>query len=141
MQCYVVNPGIPYVFTANSARNPDGRIEAEMNYFHGLGKAGFWVGKAGFRRSRVGFGVRRDGAAVKAAVNPRREKEVQSPDPRREKENQATRQPLRIRSNTIQVHLSGINKKRDHGPIMVQGWRPGGTRCRPGNQVRLLRSG
>ena len=35
-----------------------------------------------------------------------------------------TRQTLRVRSNTIQVHLSGINKKRDHGPIMVQGWRP-----------------
>ena len=36
-----------------------------------------------------------------------------------------TRQPLRIRSNTFQVPLSGINKKRDHGPMMA---RDGGPR-------------
>jgi hypothetical protein len=33
----------------------------------------------------------------------------------------STDQTLKIRVITIQVHLSGMNKKRDHGPIMVKG--------------------
>ena len=43
-------------------------------------------------------------------------------DPAGEKENQAD---PGFRTNTIQVPLSGINKKRDHGPIMA---RDGGPR-------------
>jgi hypothetical protein len=77
---------------------------------------------------------------AEAVLDPaRREKEVQFSDPPREKEKQADSSVSD--PNTIQVPLSGINKKRDHGPIMVQGWRSGETRCRPGNQVRLLRRG
>ena len=34
-----------YLFTANSAKNPDGQNRAEMNYFHGLGKAGFGMAR------------------------------------------------------------------------------------------------
>src|ERR1035437_2653069 len=34
-----------YLFTANSARNPDSQNGAEMNYFHGLGKAGFGMAR------------------------------------------------------------------------------------------------
>jgi hypothetical protein len=60
---------------------------------------------------------------AEAVLDPaRREKEVQSPGPPAKRR---TRQTLRIRSSTIQVHLSGINKKRDHGPIMA---RDGGPR-------------
>jgi hypothetical protein len=33
----------PLLFAANSARNPDGQIGPEMNYFHGLKKAGLWM--------------------------------------------------------------------------------------------------
>ena len=51
----------------------------------------------------------------------RREEGVQFPIPPAKRR---TRQTLRVRSNTIQVPLSGINKKRDHGPIMVRDGDP-----------------
>src|ERR1019366_3707119 len=56
-----------YLFTANSAKNPDGQNRAEMNYFHGLGKAGFWTARASFRRVRVWvFGAGRTENPVRA---------------------------------------------------------------------------
>ena len=69
LQCSVGNPGIPYLFTANSARNPDGQIGARMNYFHGLGKAGLWVKKQA-SGTRVWVLGSAGGAAVRAAKNP-----------------------------------------------------------------------
>ena len=61
---------------------------------------------------------------AEAVLDPaRREKEVQFSDPPREKEKQADSSVSD--PNTIQVPLSGINKKRDHGPMMA---RDGGPR-------------
>jgi hypothetical protein len=62
--------------------------------------------------------------SAEAVLDPaRREKEVQFSDPPREKEKQADSSVSD--PNTIQVPLSGINKKRDHGPMMA---RDGGPR-------------
>ena len=83
LQCSVGNPGIPYLFTANSARNPDGQIGARMNYFHGLGKAGLWVKKQA-SGTRVWVLGSAGGAAVRAAKNPAQQRRGLGSDPPRE---------------------------------------------------------
>ena len=72
--------------------------------------------KAGFRHARVGLGFRR-GSGRAGREEPR----AATKGVRFRSAARFTNQTLKIRSNTIQVHLSGMNKKRDHGPIMVQG--------------------
>ena len=62
------------LFAANSARNPDGQIGAEMKYFHGLEKQLP-------AHARGGFGGWKGGAAASATMNPRGVKEDHSLQP------------------------------------------------------------
>src|ERR1035437_9250559 len=53
LQCSVGKPCSPTFSLQIRTKNLDGQIGAEMNYFHGSEKAGFWEGEAGFRRVLV----------------------------------------------------------------------------------------